>query len=106
MINIRQLIANQRIKTTLVTNGIILTIIHWKNSINILINSQKIYISKIVNPKNYSHHIIKNNYNLIIKSIHSWIIGCGIFECQIWYKTIIFFGVPLEFLKKFHCIVL
>ena len=34
-------IANQKMKAAFATNGIILTIIHWKISINLLTNSQK-----------------------------------------------------------------
>ena len=37
----RELIANQQLKTAFATNGIIPTIIHWKISIILLINSQK-----------------------------------------------------------------
>ena len=39
--NNRMFIANQRIKTAFATNDIILIIIHWKISINLLINSKK-----------------------------------------------------------------
>ena len=43
MINTRQLIANQQIKAAFETDGIIFTIVHWKISINLLINSQKLF---------------------------------------------------------------
>ena len=39
----KQLIANQWIKTAFATIGIILTIIHWKISINLIINFQKLF---------------------------------------------------------------
>ena len=43
MINTREFIVIQQIKTAFDTNGIILTIIHWKISINLLINFQKTF---------------------------------------------------------------
>ena len=43
MINNGQFIANQQIKTVFATNVIILTIIKWKISINLFINSQKLF---------------------------------------------------------------
>ena len=49
MINTRQFIANQQIKTAFVTNCIILTIIHWKLLINLSINSKKLQCSLIGN---------------------------------------------------------
>ena len=41
LINARQFIANQQIKTAFTTNGIMLGIIHWKISIILFVNSQK-----------------------------------------------------------------
>ena len=42
-INTSQLIENQQIKTAFAINGIMLTMIHWKISINLLINFQKLF---------------------------------------------------------------
>ena len=61
LINTRQLITNQQIKTTF-TNGIILTIltiIRWKFSINLLINLQKRFTV-------YEHHELCQNEFLIL----------------------------------------
>ena len=43
LIKSRQLITNKQIKTAFSTNGIILTIIHCKISINLLLNLQKLF---------------------------------------------------------------
>ena len=54
IVNTRQFNANQQIKTALPTNGIILTKIHWKISINFLINSPKhftVYINQLIEMK-------------------------------------------------------
>ena len=47
LINTRQLIANQQIKTAFATNGIMLTLIHQKTSINLLINSLNLFTSSV-----------------------------------------------------------
>ena len=43
IIDKRQFIANKQIKTVFATNSILLIIINWKTSINLLINSQFIF---------------------------------------------------------------
>ena len=45
LINTTQSIAIQQLKSAFATNGIILTNIHWKISINLLINSKKIFFT-------------------------------------------------------------
>ena len=62
LINARQFIANQQINTTFATKCIILTIIHWKNSINLMIYSQKIYLYiVIVDIEDQGLNLIKKN---------------------------------------------
>ena len=66
LIDTKQFIANQQIKTAFVTNCNILTIIHWKISINLLINSQKLLSEISLNPENSS---ILTCYKVYIKLI-------------------------------------
>ena len=47
LVNTRQFIAYQQIKTEFATNYIILIIIHWKISINLMINSKKLFTSYV-----------------------------------------------------------
>ena len=63
MINTRQFVANQQIKTGFATNGIILIIIHRKISINLFINSQKnlLQCSYIINNINNKMRYSLNN---------------------------------------------
>ena len=51
LINTRQFVANKQIKIEFSVNGITLIIIHWKISINLLINSLRyftVYITELL----------------------------------------------------------
>ena len=62
-----QFIVILQIKTAFAVNGIILTIIHWKISINLFVNSQKNY-SVDINIDIF-HHNDLDNLNLYDKNI-------------------------------------
>ena len=69
-INTRQFNANEQIKTAFATNGTILTIIHWKISINLFIDSQE-FITVCL-PFLYKQIIIILLYYYLAKFIYKY----------------------------------